>query len=459
MINLFGITITAPDIVSGSYYDYMLVNAANIDSERKILGCFLQGNSLMGQSRIVEITVKAEEKAKSAGDLLTHKSQAQSFYLEQLKQNYLPNGQTAYEDMVLQVISAGNFPSAYTARQLHLGKRVSKLPVSFPRDHKKAESVVVGTVFESVGSDECRDFLVRKIVRQQIQELAKEMFFAVNQGLNVEQIDKYLTLIYELNKLKTADATNLKGIKKNIINSILTNSAVELVHIKCLRFAYPEGRRLQLIDHVYEDQLYRGHRGYSRRPQDETPIFSRLQQLSSIFELSGIKANLSIFLSDQDLIDYFPDNNSEGLFPEDDLITAQTSLLRYLDAVTIAAPYAHVAFLRFHLSDSGRLRTFDSLRLSKIRELTTGNSPIPEAFIESKVDYRYQSNAKIFNPPPSRQFARSRVIAQVASLQALSVLGQEVILIEEDHGNDNNFIGGYKNSALPVFFTDLKSAT
>jgi len=35
-------------------------------------------------------------------------------------------------------------------------------------------------------------------------------------------------------------------------------------------------------------------------------------------------------------------------------------------------------------------------------------------------------------------------------------LGQKNILIEEDHGNDNQFIGGYRQNALPVIFVNLK---
>lgn len=40
-------------------------------------------------------------------------------------------------------------------------------------------------------------------------------------------------------------------------------------------------------------------------------------------------------------------------------------------------------------------------------------------------------------------------------MQALGVL-ENVLLVEEDRGDDNRFIGGIRGSALPVYFTQLR---
>jgi len=55
-------------------------------------------------------------------------------------------------------------------------------------------------------------------------------------------------ILYDLEKIKTADFTNPNKIKENILHSIQTSEPLEFIHIKCLRFSYPGGNSLRLLD-------------------------------------------------------------------------------------------------------------------------------------------------------------------------------------------------------------------
>jgi hypothetical protein len=438
MINIFGIKIEAPRMNTSHLFDELLVSVAKKESERNILRQFLT-------ARIPEIIthVKEESTGIKVDDL---KSQTLDFYLSQLKTTGI------YEKMVLKVISSDyQFSSARIAKEI-LNGRQPTLPSTFPGDHKKAETLVIGAVSSSIGPKECQEYLARKFVKSYVQEIARDLFYAVNNNLNSEQSLKYMAILYELNKLKTADFTNNIQIKKNLIKSITTGEPVNLIHIKCLRFTYPKGNSLRLLDHTLADDH---QNNFSRRPQDETPIFVKLKLIKSIFENNGINSNFSILVSDQDLTDYFP-KGGEGIIPDDDLKKTKTDIIKYQLAVSRLAPFASVKYLRQYLDEQDLLSAFDSSRQKIISELSRGVSALRENFIEEKVNYRFESNSRIFTSKPNRNFARSRVYAQVASLQSLSVLGQENILIEEDHGNDNQFIGGYRHTALPVIFVNLK---
>jgi len=450
MINLFGTTIEAPPISDGHYFDSLLVAAAKKENERRMLKDFLLGDSLAGRPRLGEIVIQAQNEALFCSNPLDFKSQAIEFYLSQLKQTGI------YERMVLELISRDHvFRSADIANQLLKGKS-PKLPDYFPGDHKQAESLVVGALSSSIGDKECQQYLTRKLVKARIQEIAKDLFFAINHGLDPEQTTRFLSIIYELNQIKAADFTNTLGIKNNILTAILTGHPLQLIHIKCLRFTYPHGNRLKLLTHIGVDN---SPVNFSRRPQSEQPIFDRLKHLSDLFLRHRINTNFLILVSDQDILDYFP-NGGQGFVPDQDLEIAHQDLELYRQAVADSAPFATVELFRKFLALTRRIDSFDHQRKTIISQLKSGRSALPENYVESKVDYRYKSNTKIFSTcPPDRNFARTRVYAQVASLQSLAILGSDVILIEEDHGNDNQYIGGHKSTALPVIFTKLKDST
>jgi|GEM_PF-6209123 len=433
MINIFGTTIEAPKINDSHFIDNLLVEIAKKDSERKILKEFLI-------DKLEEITQKAISQTESM-DVSGINPQTLSFYLTQLKLS------GAFENMVLKTIDNN------TSRQILQGKSPI-LPPDFPGQHKLAEVLVYGSISSSIGSQECRQYLTYRNIQTHLQSISKDLFYATNNGLNVEQSLRFMGIMYEFEKLKTTDFTNSSQIKKNIVNSIVAGVPLALVHIKCLRFTYPGGDRLSLLTHTLPDN---NPSNFSRRPQDESPIFDNLMHVKSVISNFGINVQLTLLVSDQDIIDYFP-RGGDGIIPDEDIISAQSAVIKYAKVVQSRAPFSKVELLRQYLECHGLLAQFEQIRDKIISELNRGQSTISEKFVESKVNYRFESNSKIFKNRTDRNFARTRVYSQVASLQALSVLGQDCILIEEDHGNDNRFIGGYKQSALPVIFVELKNS-
>ena len=439
MINLFGITIEAPGLNAGHYFDELLISVAKKNSERDVLRQFLT-------PRISEIITQAKVES-AATEVNDFRPQTVDFYLSQLKSTGV------YEKMVLKVISSDHqFSSAKTAKDILDGRR-PELSSTFPGDHKKAENLVVGSVNSAIGPSECREYLTRKTVKTKIQDIAKDLFYAVNHGLSAEQSTRFIGIIYDLDKIKTADFTNPIRIKENIIHSLQTNKPLNLIHIKCLRFTYPYGNRLQLIDHTSDCQVPT-KLGTIHHPASEVGYFNRLNNIQSVFSNYGVTTNLHILINDQDLSDYFPNNTGDGIIPDVDLVNAKTDMDNYHHHLASIVD-GSVKYFRQYLSDHQLLEKFDSYRLTTLNNLNRGLSVIPENLIESRVNYRYQSNTKIFSVNPGRQFARQRVYAQLASLQALSVLGRDDILVESAKGEEARLIGGYKTGALPVIFTKL----
>ena len=434
MINIFGTTIEAPKTDGNQYFECLLTEAVKKDSERAVLRQFLS-------PRFEEIVVGAK-KAIAGVDVAQLKPLAQIHYISQLKLS------GSYEKMVLATM---NSP---ISRRLLQGKH-PPLPSTFPRDHKLAESLVVGTVSSSIGERECREYLAYKKVKSRIQDIAQDMFFAVNNGLTSEQTQNYLSVIYELEKLKTAEFTNYPQIRQNILKSIKTNQTLELAHMKCLRFTFPHGNRLSLLEHT-DDAIVVTKNNETHHPKSESKLFDRLENILSIFIKSKLNIKLTILVSDQEINDYFPDSNTFGMLPRVDLANVHRSLHKYLCAVKQRFPIHQVLFLREHLSNNNMLSTYDQTRSNILHNLSTGKSIYPENFVESRVDYRYESNSRIFTNPPDRMVARVQINGVLASMAALCVLGSKYILIEDDRGDENNYIGGHGKSAIPVIFCKLR---
>ena len=449
MINIFGTTIETPSIQVGEVFENILVDVSKRDSERKTLREFLGDKSLNGQTRIGEIASQAKSEANLVDNPLEYKEQAFNYYLSILKQT------GAYEKMVLEIISKDeSFTTSKITREILLGKS-HELPPTFPGDHKKAEALVYGTASSSIGENECKEFLVSKFVKSNVQEIAKDLFFASNHNLSSEQSMRFTGVMYEIKKLKTAEFTNLPQIKQNILMSIKTGQILEMIHMKCLRFTFPYGNRLSLLEHT-DDVIVTTKNNETHQPKTESKLFERLENILSIFEKFGLNVKFTVLVSDQEINDYFPNKNTFGMLPTIDLVNADQSLHKYLDAIKKCFTKHQVFFLREYLSNNNLLSVYDHTRSKTICDLSVGKSIYPENFVESRVDYRYESNLKIFTNPSDRETARIQINGVLASMMALCVLGSKYILIEDDRGDENNYIGGHGKSALPVIFCKLR---
>jgi len=441
----------------------LLEKAVKKPSERKILRYFLEDSSLSGVSRLQELEAESERIAQETiVDKIpnNYRQGVIDLYLGRLKTDRVTDGTSLYLDLIYRLILNQNPKLARDIRKLRSGVIApTDMPRSFPKQFKKAEALLIGKLRSELGSEQFRRFLAYQGLAQRIRSIAKNVRFAINNGLNERQTARFLGLVYELEKNQAAQPTNARGFKDTIVRAIFSGETLDLIHIKCLRFTYPYGNRMCLIPHIADTQVPTKDGGL-HRPLSEVKLFSRLTAIVNIFSYFGVRVRQLILLSDQDLDDYFP-NGGEGVVPNEDILAARQDLACYQKAVETATE-AEVYYLRDYLFQTGRLSAFDQKRQSVIAVLKLGKSHLPEGFIEERINYRHASNLRIFANPPSRQFARDRIYAQLASMQALAVLGSKspdacgVILIEESKGDENQFIGGVKKSALPVYFVNLR---
>ncbi len=446
MINLFGITIEAPSGNDGQYFDHLLTTVAKKDNERQLLKRFLLTNS-----RLEEITASAQESASQHSDIDHLKPQAIEFYLSQLKQTGL------YEQAVLRLISRDHlFRSAPYAAQILAGKS-PELPNYYPSDHKKAEILVVGALISAISLPECRQYLARHLVKSRIQEIAKNMFFAINRGLNPEQVTTFVSIIYQLEKIQAAPT--LGNLREVLLNAILSSSPVELVHIKSIRFTYPGGSNLRVIEDtapVEQLTVDQGHRLY---PSEEV-IFSRLNAVASIFRTHGLSVNTSIIVSDHDLQYCFP--SQQGIVPSSDVSLAHQSVNRYISYLRQHHPECqNIYTLTEYLQLSHAVDRYDQLfSMLVFQGHGGGGQHVSEKILEMRVNSQFEHYRDMFGPGYTRELARFTAIRQIANVLALSAVFETFptipILVIDSRGFEDQLIGGYNPKSVAKFFTKLK---
>ncbi len=465
-INIFGQTIDVPRIsVRDKYYDEKLGEIIERKEERRMMRGFLNGRSLVGKIRFEEIVDKVRTKVKVPDGELDSQQRdlATRFYIERLKTQ--PSGQadSLYHDLTLRLVKNGK--GASFRKQLDKFQRgkigVTDLPDSFPGEFKKAETLLVGKIRSEIGRREYQLYLRHKELLTQLRVIAQDLFYGINSGLSPEEAKRYMAVRFELRKLQESVPTNSGRLRENIVTAIRDNVSLQLIHIKCLRFTYPHGERLRIIEDL-SDTAVPTKNGCVHNPLSEKRTINRLRSIFNIFTMFDVPVRMVVLLSDQDLIDYFPGGDCPFLSAED-IDKAGKSVVKYKKAFEKAVDFCQISYFRDYLQQQNQLAKFDQVREKTIRELRRGKSVYPESLVEGRVDYRCRSNEMIFVNSPGRQFARERVYAQLGSLQALRVLkldenggDKTIMLIEEDYGDQNKYIGGKRRSALPVYFTKLR---
>ena len=465
-VNVFGQTIDVPRVDgNGKYFDEKLGEIVEKREERRIMKGFLDGRSLAGKIRLEEIVDKVRTKIKGPeGELDSQQRDlAVRFYIERLKTQPLGQADSLYHDLALRLVKSGK--RAGFRKQLDKFQRgkidVTDLPDTFPGEFKKAETLLVGKIRSEIGRSEYQSYLHHKELLTQLRVLAQDLFYGINSGLLPEEVGRYMAVRFELRKLQESTPTNSSRLRKNIVNAIRDNTVLELIHIKCLRFTYPHGERLRIIEDL-SDIAVPTKNGCVHNPLSEKRTVNRLKSVFNVFTEFGVPVRMIVLLSDQDLIDYFPGGECSFL-PAEDIDKAGSSVEKYKTVVEKAVDFGQVDYFRDYLQQQNQLEEFDQVREKTIRELRRGISVYPESLVEERVDYRCQSNEEIFTNSPDRQFARERVYAQLGSLQALKFLdldengeNKPMVLIEEDYGDQNKYIGGKRRTALPVYFTKLR---
>lgn len=435
--------------------DRLLTEVARKREERDILRSFICGSSFDRCQRIKEIYQRAKMSAADIDfDFSKERDRVVNRSIGRLRETKTLFGVSTYTDLLLRIVLANSIGRDRKYIQGILrGKTRGPMPRIADR-LKAAEGMLLAKIRSDVGPNHCRRLLEEKEVVNSLREIAKDLFFAVNSNLDSGKVVQYMSLMYELRKRQVALPTNYSTIRQNILRA-LSGDEIRLIHLKCPRYAYPGGRHLTVIDHLGDEHVSTKAGEIFLHP-GENELYERLGNLLRLFEVYDIPAALYVLVMDQDLEDHFPVDSADS-----SLVVARFSLARLKDKIKLKFPQglANVDFLREYLSRHELLCKFDCQRLVALSMLRGGISQYPEGFVESSVDYRTQANNRILAENPGRQFARDRAYAQLATLQAIGVLAEtgNLMLIEEDRGEENTYIGGVGKSCLPVYFTKLRN--
>ena len=338
VINFFGETIMIPSVKNIPEIDSLLCEVAKRKEERVILREFISEQIDTRRTRFDELVSNARKEAEEEPNLVVYKSKAVDFFMQILKKRKTISGISVYESLVLGLIEKiGDSRCQEYSRKARSKQGVQgPIPATLPGNHKKAEVLLDGKLGSDIEENEIQFYLTNIILLRELSLCSKDLFFAVNLGLDTQQVLTFMRIAYDLRRLSTALATNEIVIRKAVVEAIRNGTPLEMIHIKCLRFTYPHGNRLQIIDDL-EDHTILNRDGKVHQPISEKDFPPRLKSFKRVFEERGIQIILTILLSDQDLDDYFPGGNTTGVVPSEDLIRAKESLVRYKDNIQLSS--------------------------------------------------------------------------------------------------------------------------
>lgn len=342
-----------------------------------------------------------------------------------------------------------------------LSEKSDFFPKGFPFElRQKAESILIAKLKDVIGPREILDYLVTELKKKEIRQIEKDIAFATSQGVDGE---RFAGLMFELRKLSTSSTINELLLKKEIVRVLREKGSLTLIHIKSLRYTYPEGKKLKVLDHL-EKVVSPGIGREVRIYPSEKVIFERLMRVIDLLAHYGIKTNLVILVAGNDLEILFPDGNS--LVSQDEVRRARTAARRYIQTLkTYCLDLTEQTFL---LTDYLRNYGLEEKYHSVVREVframrVEGGSLVKNTLVEQRVNHQFEHYCEMFGPRYTRREARLTAYHQIANLMALSVVFESFseipIVMVDDRGQENVLVGGYQPDTRAIFFSQLKDKT
>lgn len=419
--------------------------------ERTVFLEFLRSKLVDGK-RVFE---HMQEKALEADGHNISTAETVDFVLSELKLQ--ANGLISpYKALVDSQITAID-PNMETSQNLLASGKIDpkQMPQGYPILHKRAEGIILAKVRESIKEGDKKYVAERKSIVEQMREMARELFFAINKlGLEGGNLKDYLMILFEISLAEEADQIQPVEFRRQLAESLISGSPLKLVHIKCLRFVYPKEGGVRILTNT-KDVVIDGVLGkYS--PKSEENLFPRLCNLRDLFERYGITIQFTVCLADNDLDLLFPEGNR--YVNQECLEKARQNLSDY------------IAYLKQKHGDTFKFVTLNDLAKESggkykvlyeevVQDLTQmrGRYVNSNFFERDRVNHQFEYYQRLFGPSYSRKEARRSIIAQTASTialkESLRVLNESLILIEEDRGGENKLIAGGK---VPVLFVKLR---
>lgn len=451
-INTFGLLIDVPAV---DFTHSLIDQVVKRNDERDIFERFL-GRSLEGVPIKEHILETARQEAELFSDkYLPGKEEVVEAIIKKYKQAQ-SNGLTVYDNLVFSLIQAEN-------GRLNIIKKIKEgkvppdeLPPSFPGMRKRAEVLLRGKVASDIKRADIFGYLTEKIYLSRLRFYARDLFFAINRGLG-EKSEDFLTMMFYLDQRQTSDPLTRDGLR-TLIAEGLEGKVLELVHIKSLRFTYPGGRRLRVLEDLDEIEQ-EGLPGEKRLYPSEDTIFLRLNELRAFLSDFGINSNLAVIVSDLDVDYCFPEG--QNLVPSRDVEAAQESGRLYVNNLRktlkdVASVYSLSEFLTIR----GCSQKFVSLYSELVREGERGGGRvIGEKMLVARTDEQFQHYSQMFDSY-SRNLAGTTARRQIASALALSAVFRSFpstpLLIIDNRSFENKLIGGYAPDSVVKYFTRLK---
>lgn len=460
-INVFGRIIKIPQT---SFNDEILVDQIiKSHKERAVFNEFLN-SGIDGEPIKNRLMVRAERES----GIDTHevsRVEAIEAIIKRLKEIPL-NGHNLYENFVLSIIEAENRNSD-TVSKIRKGVVSStEVPDTFPGMRKQAEILLRGKINTDLNQNDIDSYKKEKHFMSLLRLYSKDLFYAFNNCLEERALD-FLRIMYRLDELQTADILNRSGLQK-IIAGALQGETIDLVHIKSLRFTYPGGKSLKMLEDL-KSVKQDGLPGEKREYPTEEVIFVRIRKLQEFLNNFGIKTKLTVIVSDHDLDYCFP--LGQSLVPKQDVVQAKKSVDLYIKRVKkFLNGKAETFSLTEFLAQNKIADNFNAIFNALVQEAQNGRGVnINEKMLVSVADAQFEHYKQMFGSYSHDQ-ARYTSVRQMANVLALSevfsVFPRTPLLVIDNRGVENKLIGGYKQSLKsqgdykpePVvkYFTKLK---
>lgn len=425
--------------------------------ERVVDGCVKRSDEKVTLTTFVETILPGLIQKVGSMDISldqigrVNKETVVNYYLSELKLRKNSHF-SVYDDLVFKIIEQdGDLSARKYIQSLKAKKLGVEVPPTFPSQRKRADAIVVGKLRSDIDKDEVITYLRRRELDREIRQISQDMFYAVNNGLVGPEILKYMKMMYDLRALEKASPINESKMKRYILRSLKDGIALNLVHVKCLRFSYPEGVSLKLITHLGSIKI-RDRFGGIFITTDESKLFENLKHLTYIFDKNGIGITPLVMVADNDLLDNFP-RNMEDIIPVSNINQAQTDTNLYIEELKKKSDGVEVKRLTEILKEKGLTNRYNDIRELVLISLRRGDSKfITEKIIEDMVNYRFERDKVLFEKV-TRVISRERIYQKIASMIALQILEEDgLFLVTNSHGGENKLVAGGK---IPIFFTDL----
>lgn len=280
--------------------------------------------------------------------------------------------------------------------------------------------------------------------------------YAKSQNYPLEKVDGLELLFYELEKLKTSKTVNVQHMQRQIIDCLVNNKPLQIVHIKCLRYLFTKGS-LEYGTYVGHIENIEDKSGNLYIPMQEDDLFNRIQGFRDTFTYYGVPTRLSVLLADNEI-------EMHSILTHTNLETHLRSVLSYAKSVKkeLSEFDQSASFVRMsELVDFQYLRYKKSISDKLYRGFGVG--AFSNEALEHYIDRMYESFNLILTIDVTRADCRDFTISFISELLAQKYFYEvlfegEAVLIQENMGEENYYLGSGDNGIQPfsVFFTKLR---